>query len=339
MHWKGALLLLAVACSGAPLPGTVSGPTEMVDVRDLSPLSGRCIVSYNVENLFDVHDDPATNDDDFTPQGKLQWTIDRYTTKLERLAEAIGWSADGPPAIVGLVEVENRTVVDDLARTGVLKPVGYQVVHHESPDERGIDVALLVDPRYGKVLRHEPLSVPLDRDRTRDVLYVEIALTGDERLHVFVNHWPSRRDGARSVPKRMTAARVVREAVDEVLRADPDAQVLIMGDYNDTPLHRSVQEGLGAACDATADASLFALMCMGQPSGNGSYNYQGEWSYLDQMVVSRALLAKVAEAKAYWDERLQFRHPRNGRSPDKTYAGDDYKGGYSDHLPIYLRLK
>jgi predicted extracellular nuclease len=156
---------------------------------------------------------------------------------------------------------------------------------------------------------------------------------------VFVNHWPSRRDGARSVPKRMTAARVVREAVDEVLRADPDAQVLIMGDFNDTPLDRSVQEGLGAACDATADASLFALMCMGQPSGNGSYNYQGEWSYLDQMVVSRALLAKVAEAKAYWDERLQFRHPRNGRSPDKTYAGDDYKGGYSDHLPIYLRLK
>lgn len=317
----------------------VQDATEAVEVRDLAPLSGRYIVSYNVENLFDVHDDPATNDEDFTPQGRLQWTTDRYTTKLERLAEAIGWSAEGAPAIIGLVEVENRTVVEDLARTGVLKPVGYQVVHHDSPDERGIDVALMVDPRYGKVLRQEPLSVPLDRDRTRDVLYLEVGLAGDERLHVFVNHWPSRRDGERSVPKRMATANVVRAAVDEVLGADPDAQVLIMGDFNDAPTDRSVQEGLGAACDPASKASLFALMCMDQPSGHGSYNYKGEWSYLDQMVVSRALLNKVAEAKAFWDDRLLFRHPRYGRSPDKTYAGDDYKGGYSDHLPIYLHLK
>lgn len=313
--------------------------TTSPEVVGLAPLAGRSIVSYNVENLFDVHDDPATADEDYTPRGALQWTPERYATKLARLAEAIGWSAQGTPAIVGLVEVENRSVVEDLARTGDLKAVGYRVVHHDSPDERGIDVALLVDPRYAKVLREEPLAVPLDSDRTRDVLYVELALAADERLHVFVNHWPSRRDGEKGAAKRMAAAAVLRGAVDEVVNTDPDAQVLIIGDLNDGPTDRSVRDGLGAVCNADGKGTLFALMCMGQPKGHGSYNYQGEWSYLDQMIVSRALLDKVAEAKAFWDDRLLFKHPRYGRSPDRTYAGNDYKGGYSDHLPIYLRLK
>ncbi len=339
MRWEGALLLLIVACSGAPSPDTAVDTVEVPAGRELLPLAGRTIVSYNVENLFDTHDDPAINDEDFTPQGRLQWTDERYATKLQRLAEAIGWSAQGPPAIVGLVEVENRKVVEALAGTGVLKSVDYTVVHHDSPDERGIDVALLVDPRYARVLHHEALSVPLDRDRTRDVLYAELQIAGDEQLHVFVNHWPSRRDGDKSVPKRMAAAAVLRAAVDEVLAADPEAQVLILGDFNDEPTDRSIREGLGAACKTDSKAFLFALMCMDQPREHGSYNYQGEWSYLDQMIVSRALLPLVAEAKAYWDDRLLFRHPRYGRSPDKTYAGDDYKGGYSDHLPIYLRLK
>lgn len=337
--WITLSVLLACGSSTAPVADTSTGTLDQRPASALRPMDGRTIVSYNVENLFDTEDDPATNDEDYLPNGSLEWTEERYVTKLERLAEAISWPADGPPVIVGLMEVENRTVVEALARTGALKSANYTVVHHDSPDERGIDVALLVDPRYVEVKKEEALTVPLDGDHTRDVLYAELGLAGGARLHVFVNHWPSRRDGEKSVAKRVAAAQVVRQRVDALLKQDPPAQVLIMGDFNDTPTDISIQNGLRAACDVQAKADLFDLMCIGQPKGHGSYNYQGEWSYLDQLIVSRSLLDRVKEAKAHWDDRLLFKHPRYGRSPDRTYAGRDYKGGYSDHLPVVLRLK
>ena len=332
-------LPLLVACSAATSSRPVVEEEQRLGKKELLSLAGQAIVCYNVENLFDTVDDPATNDEDFLPDGALAWTADRYDHKLLHLSEAIAWSADGPPALVGLVEVENRKTVDDLARTGRLKDVGYAVVHHDSPDERGIDVALLVHPDHARVVEEEPLTVDLGNDRTRDVLYVELALADEQRLHVFVNHWPSRRDGDASVPKRMTAAGVVRSRVDRILAEDPDAWILVMGDFNDTPSDASIQQGLGAACDHKAEARLYDLMCIDQPKGHGSYNYQGEWDYLDQMIVSSSLMPMVASAKAFWDDRLLFRHPRYGRSPNKTYAGRDYKGGYSDHLPIVLMLK
>lgn len=348
MRYAWIALALFAGCSGATSPGTAEAryeepeqaAPEGPEPKDaLLPLSGRSIVCYNVENLFDTEDDPATNDDDFLPNGTYAWTAERYATKLKHLAEAIGWSADGAPALLGLVEVENRKVVAELAATGVLEQAGYIIVHHDSPDERGIDVALLVHPRYAEVMKEEALNVPLKGDHTRDVLYAQLRLAEGKELHVFVNHWPSKRDGAASVPKRMAAAGVVRQRVDALLKRDPDAQVLIMGDFNDAPGERSIQEGLGAACDANAQADLFDLMCMAQPAGHGSYNYQGEWSYLDQLIVSRTFLPKVKDAKAHWDGRLLFNHPRYGRSPDRSYAGESYKGGYSDHLPVVMRMR
>lgn len=337
MRWNYTILLLAVGCAGAPLPEVADQAT--LTTPTLTPMSGQSIVSYNVENLFDTEDDQGTGDDDFLPNGTYAWTAERYATKLQHLAEAIGWSANGAPALLGLVEVENRAVVADLAATGVLQQAGYTIVHHDSPDERGIDVALLVHPRYARVVKDEALNVPLKGDRTRDVLYAQLQVADGRQLHVFVNHWPSKRDGEQSIPKRMAAAQVVRQRVDALLKRDPEAQVLIMGDFNDAPGEASIQEGLGAACDRKAHASLYSLMCIGQPEGHGSYNYRGEWSYLDQLIVSRGLLPQVQDAKAHWDDRLLFRHPRNGRSPDRTYAGKDYKGGYSDHLPVVMRMK
>lgn len=331
--------LFVAACGAPPMEGTVMSTAE--DPGALRSLAGARIVHYNVENLFDTIDDPNTNDNDFLPDGPLQWTADRYALKLERLAQAIAWSGQGAPPIVGLVEVENRGVVEDLAATPPLADARYIVVHHDSPDERGIDAALLVSPAHARVRSHEALRVDLPGgDRTRDVLYAELELAQGAALHVLVNHWPSRRDGeAVSMPKRMAAAHVVRKRVNAILDRDPDARVLIMGDMNDGPTDRSVAEGLGAVCDPSAAAHLYALMCIDQPEGQGSYNYQGEWSYLDQFIVSRALLDQVDEAKAYWDDRLLFRHPRYGRSPDRTYAGTDHKGGYSDHLPVVLQLR
>lgn len=339
-RWLFPILCAACSASTSTEPMQEDRGTAVVEEgQDLQPLNGRSIVSYNVENLFDTQDDPATDDADFLPNGPLAWNEDRYRSKLDQLAEAIHWSASGEPALIGLVEVENRAVVEALAATGGLKNANYRVVHHDSPDERGIDVALLVHPAFATVAAEEPLTVELANDRTRDVLYARLTLARQGVMHVFVNHWPSRRDGDESVPKRMAAARVVRTRVEALLKEDPQARILLMGDFNDSPTDLSIQQGLGAACDGAAQAPLFDLMCMGQPTGHGSYNYQGEWSYLDHFIVSASILPDVAEAKAFWDDRLLFRHPRYGKSPDKTYAGRDYKGGYSDHLPIVLRLK
>lgn len=306
----------------------------------LGDWQGAHVVFYNVENLFDTKDDATTNDQDFLPGGDLEWTEERYRHKLEQLSNAISWAGEGPPLLVGLAEVENGSVVSDLARTGTLAEAPYAVVHFDSPDERGIDVALLVDRDRARVRSEEALAVDLPGDATRDVLYATLDVDGPQDLHVFVAHWPSRREGQReSEPKRMAAARVVRERVRDLLEKDAQALVLIMGDLNDHPTDRSVQEGLGAACDPADDADLYALMCMDRQSGEGSHQYRGEWAYLDQFIVSKALLPHCREARALTDQRLLFRHPKFGPSPDKTYSGGHYKGGFSDHLPVVVGLE
>jgi predicted extracellular nuclease len=334
--WPALLLLLGC---GAP-PSTGPGAEAAAPSTPLGDMQGAHMVFYNVENLFDTHDDPATNDADFLPGSEQQWTPERYRHKLEQLSKAITWAGEGPPLLIGLAEVENATVVKDLARTGALADAPYIVVHHDSPDERGIDVTLLVDRDRARVRREEALTVDLPGDATRDVLYAALDVDGPQDLHVFVAHWPSRREGQReSEPKRMAAAHLIRERVNDLLDQDAQALVLIMGDLNDHPTDRSVQEGLGAGCDPQADADLYALMCMDRLPGEGSHQYNGEWAYLDQFIVSKALLDRTLAARAVSDQRLLFHHPKFGPSPDKTYSGGHYKGGFSDHLPVVLRLK
>lgn len=337
------ILLFAVLCAcGASAPGPAA-PADATDAGDIGtpqPWGPTHAVFYNVENLFDTKDDPATNDQDFLPGGELEWTEERYQHKLEQLASAISWTGDELPGIIGLAEVENAAVVKDLAGTGALADVPYTVVHFDSPDERGIDVALLVDQRRAKVRRSEALPLVLDGDRSRDILYAELERSSAPPLFVFVAHWPSRREGQReSEPKRMAAARVIRGQVDELLANDPAAQILIMGDLNDHPEDRSVQEGLAASCDPKSTADLFALMCMERDPGEGSHQYNGEWAYLDQFIVSKALLPRCRDARALSDDRLLFRHPKFGPSPDKTYSGGRYKGGFSDHLPVVVGVE
>lgn len=341
------LALAALACGAVPAHEEEDVPPDpAAPDRPLKPLAGQVIVSYNVENLFDTLDDPRTNDDDFLPNGKLHWTGERYRHKLRQLARAIAWTGSELPPIVGLTEVENGAVLADLVRTKPLDQGGYQVVHFDSPDERGIDVALLVRAAYATVLVKEPLTVPLGSDRTRDVLYVELGLASGIRLHVFQDHWPSRREGTEvSEPKRLAAARVVRDKVDAILAQDPQAKVLIMGDFNDHPQDRSIQEGLRAGCHDDATKDLVDLMCSSTPPSDtdGSYLHDGRWGYLDQMIVSQGFRTgqgpNAASAKAFRDERLLFRHPKFGLAPDKTYSRDDYKGGFSDHLPVVLEVK
>jgi len=347
LHGPGLLLValvIGVGCGMAVPQETSVAQRKAVPVKSLKSMKGQAVVSYNVENLFDTKDDPTINDEDFLPKGKLQWTDARYRQKLDHLAGAITWAGDGQPVIIGLAEVENATVLKDLIGTGPLKNAGYTIVHFDSPDERGIDVALLVRSAYANVLHAGPLHVDLGSDRTRDVLYMELQLAGGDTLRVFQNHWPSRGGGERvSAPKRMAAARVVCAKLDDLFTATPKAKVLIMGDFNDYPDDVSIRNGLRVVCELSEKADLFNLMCMDQPPNSGSYQYQGEWGWLDQMIVSRALLngpgLTIGPASACRDDRLFFNHPKYGPSPDKTYSGGHYKGGFSDHLPVVAKWR
>lgn len=337
-----ALVLSVLAGCGAAMPTEDSAqqPPDSIATEGEGgktfPLAGAHIVFYNVENLFDTEYDQTINDRDFTPGSEQQWTPERLDTKLDHLAEAIGFTGKELPVLIGVCEVENKAVVERLANDTKLKPAHYAVVHHDSPDERGIDVGLLFDTDVFQLIRSEPLNVPLENDATRDILHAELS-AGGQLFHIFVNHWPSRREGQeKSEPKRMIAAQVLKEAV-AAITVNANTHVIIMGDFNDTPEDRSIQSGLGAQCKSVA-TGLVDLMCVDQPVGHGSHQYNGEWDYLDQFIISAELFGSVKSAKSLWDDRLLFNHPKYGPSPNKTYSGGKYKGGYSDHLPIVLRF-
>jgi endonuclease/exonuclease/phosphatase family metal-dependent hydrolase len=314
----------------------------------LTPISTGTFVFYNTENLYDTTDDPLTNDSDFTPRGMMHWDGDRYRRKLQRLALALSWTGSDLPLIIGLGEVENASVVRDLMNTQPLAKGSYEAVHRESQDERGIDVALLVRKRWAKVLAVEALMVRLLNDDTRDVLYVRLGLANKEQLHVFVNHWPSRREGEElSAPKRMAAARTVRERVDRLLAQDPDARIVIMGDLNDTPADPSIREGLRASATLNDEhADLFNMVALDPSKRPGSISHDHRWMYFDHLIVSRGMIWPKAtrwralSGAALMDERLIFRHPHYGDRPDRTFSGrgDYHPHGFSDHLPVVLLL-
>jgi predicted extracellular nuclease len=307
------------------------------------------IAFYNVENLFDTLDDPRTIDEDFTPSGKLQWNAARYTEKLSRISEVIDMLPGELPVFMGLCEIENRAVLTDLVREPLLndspKQGHYEIIHADSPDERGIDVAALYDPSVLKNVsfHYFTIALPDPKDpNTRDLLYVKGKMD-NEWLHFFVNHWPSRSGGqAESEPNRFAVAKLLKSKVDSVLAVDAKAKLVIMGDFNDHPVDKSIKEILGAS--ESSDAMLFNQMYSIHTSGNGSYFFKGEWGALDQMITSKGLMNStgwhVSEASAgvLRDEKILFRDKEGISRPSRSYAGDSYKGGYSDHLPVYLKM-
>jgi predicted extracellular nuclease len=309
------------------------------------------IAFYNVENLFDVVDDPKTSDEDFTPNGKLQWSEGRLEQKVKNLStvfQAMGKDHE-PPLIIGLAEVENEDVVELLGRT--IRPATYGIVHKDSPDNRGIDVALLYDEHYFKVSNKAFYSIEFDEKNytSRDILYAElISLKGKETLHCFVNHWPSRRGGWQETEvRRMQAAGTLKTQVNILLKKDPEAQIIIMGDFNDYPDNRSLTTSLGAVVhDSPVEQELINLAFDLHASGKGTYNYQGDWGMLDQVIISDALVKadgiQVMEGTLdvfqedfmmYYDKKYKEYYP------NKTYGGDRYFGGYSDHLPLRLNVR
>lgn len=303
------------------------------------------IAFYNVENLFDTQNDPKTNDEDFTPEGKLKWTDERYQAKLKSISQVIDSLPGAFPAMMGLCEVENKRVLEDLVKQPLISKAGYQIIHQDSPDERGIDVAMLYDPSRVKVLysKYTTINLPDSADsRTRDLLYVKVEVKG-KVMHTFVNHWPSRGGGQlESEPKRVAVANVLHSLIEGILKDDPQANIFLMGDFNDYPSNKSIAEVLKAG--NTEGKQLFNFMSDDEANKQGSHFYKGEWGPLDQMIVSQGLrqgksgLQPEADAHYFMNDLVLFRPREGGPRPNRTYVGEDYKGGFSDHLAMYISI-
>ncbi|MBE7659695.1 endonuclease [Tenacibaculum finnmarkense genomovar finnmarkense] len=305
------------------------------------------IAFYNVENLFDTVDNPKTADDDFIPSSRRKWNHTKYLQKIKKITDVIrqlGTNESAfPPVIVGLVEIENAKVIKDLTRHKNLSKYNYSYVHYDSPDERGIDVALLYNKDFFNVISSDkyPLYLTDDKgevDYTRDLLVVKGTLNG-ELIHILVNHWPSRRDGdEETTEKRIKAAKHVHKVLDAIKAKEENPKFIIMGDFNDDPTSKSVNEIL-----VTDD--LFNPMKALFEKGEGTLTYYKKWHLFDQIIFSKDFFhpkksvhtfLKAGIFKKQW---LQFAKGKFKNSPFRTYIGPWYQGGFSDHFPVYVTFR
>lgn len=310
---------------------------------------------YNLENIFDTINDPKTNDEDFLPNGSLVYNTAVYKDKLSKLSQVISEmgtevSPDGV-AILGVAEVENRKVLEDLVNQPKLKNRGYKVVHYNSPDARGVDVGMLYNPKYFKVLGSKSLLVPLKNSDgspyyTRDVLWVTGIFDGDT-MHVLVNHWPSRRGGEEaSAPGRALAAGVGKKIIDSLTAANPNAKIVLMGDLNDDPTSPSVTQVLGAVGkeEDVKPGGLYNPWVDFYKKGIGTLAYQDSWNIFDQIILSYGWLNPKQEGyflKSAHIFNKEYMVTKTGKwkgYPMRTYDGAIYNGGYSDHFPTYTVL-
>jgi len=303
------------------------------------------VAFYNLENLFDTVDDPKTNDDDFLPDGKMGWNPEKYDHKLDNLSKVVNLLGGNEiPEILGVCEAENKQVLEDLIKNSGSNHYG--LIHKDSPDERGIDVALIYDNTKVKVKSSEYLTVSIDNDATRDILYATLTINKED-IHVFFNHWPSRY-GDKTGDKRKIAAKVLRTKIDQVLTQDGNAKIVIMGDFNDEPSNESVKDVLKAQkVNAKIQANqLYNMSIAWMESGKGSYFYD-KWNALDQIIVSGSMLnsktgfsTELNNANIFNEEWMTFfDKKRNVNKPSRFISskGKVY-GGYSDHFPVYLEV-
>lgn len=307
------------------------------------------IAFYNAENLFDPADDPLKEDDEFTPGGAYKYTQEIYKQKLHNISVAISRiGKDKVPsgaALIGLAEIENGKVLTDLVNQPLLKGKAYRYVWYNSPDPRGIDVALLYDPKVFKVLSSRPVAVKLEGAVTRDILYVNGILAGDT-IHILVNHWPSRRDGKQETEwERKIAAQTARSIIDSIYRRRAAARVILMGDLNDDPSDASVSAVLRANGDSRAlkKDELYNPWLAIHHTGTGTLQYKKKWNLFDQILCSPALLSSQKGlhyngAQVFNNDFLQQRWGRFKGSPYRSYRGTYWMNGYSDHYPVVMFL-
>lgn len=318
-------------------------------------LQGGIVAFYNLENLFDTINTPDVRDGEFTPEGSKNWNSEKYWEKIDNMAHVISQlgSAEGflGPQVIGLCEMENRAVLVDLVNNSNIKENNYQIVHYDSPDDRGIDVALLYQPNFFTVTstRSVPLLIKGDdgnRLYTRDHLVVSGLFDG-EPMHFIVNHWPSRYGGEeRSRGNRIAAARMTRSLVDSIVATDAEAKVIVMGDLNDDPTNESVRLYLKARQDKNRlkPGQLFNATEIPFKQGKGTLAYRGKWNMFDQMILTPSLVDKNDKGYQFHSVHV-YTHPKIVQQtgnykgyPHRTYVGNNYMGGYSDHFPVYILL-
>ncbi len=326
--------------------------------REFSTSSGKRedyrIMFYNVENLFDIYNNPEKEDDEFTPGGSRNWNRFRFREKLMNIYRVIVAAGEWePPEIIGLSEVENSYVLEQLTLSTPLSGAGYEFVHRNSPDRRGIDVALLYRPEKFRLLKKDFYSVECEFDtlfKTREILYTKGVTLCSDTLHLFVNHWPSRWGGqAATEHRRIMAANVLRSAIDSVFETNRFARIIVMGDFNDEPHNKSISEVLGAGSDfsETCLSGLYNLFADFGRQGRGTLKFRGEWYLFDQIIVSGSLLGGAEGLSVRQGSVTIFDPPfllvRDdsyfGYKPFRSYEGFRYTGGYSDHLPVYIDLQ
>lgn len=312
------------------------------------------IAFYNLENLFDTLDTKGVLDEEFTPEGPNKWTGSRYLEKLDNMALVIsrigeddGWT--GGPAVLGVSEIENRSVLEDLAAHPLLKESNYQIVHYDSPDRRGVDVALMYRPRFFRVTSSASPSLDLTNDEgepvyTRDQLVVSGIFDG-EPMHFIVGHWPSRSGGElTSRPRRIAAAQLSRRIVDSLQALDGDAKIFVMGDLNDDPVDESIRNHLRASGkpDRLKEGELFNAMFPLFRKGIGSLYYRDGVNLFDQIIITPSLLGSDYSSYRFHHARVfnaSFLVQKDGQYkgyPLRSFVGTVWQGGYSDHFPVYV---
>lgn len=331
--------------------------SSLIQAQEEKTYKAVTVSFYNLENLFDTLNDPITFDDDRTPDGKDHWTEEIYEAKLKNMAQVISEiGADltkTSPVILGVAEIENRKVLEDLVNQPALKDKNYGIIHYDSPDRRGIDVALLYQKSNFKIINssvHELLIYDLDdRDKrvyTRDQLLVSGLLDGD-KIHFIVNHWPSRSGGeARSRSKREAAAALNKKIIDSIQVEEPYAKIITMGDLNDDPVNSSVKEVLGAQGerDSVKKFGLYNPMESMFKKGLGTLAYRDSWNLFDQIIMTQSLLKDDYSSFRYYQAGIYNKHylsnPRGQYKgyPYRSFANGGFTGGYSDHFPVYIYL-
>ncbi len=318
------------------------------------------VMFYNLENLFDTINDPDVHDEEFTPKGAKNWNGTKYWKKQSNIAKVLydlSRTVGDYPAVIGVSEVENRNVLEDIVIAEKLQKAGYQIVHYDSPDARGVDVAFLYRPSRFKLegsFPHKTVVEGLPNFRTRDIVTMWGTIDG-EPFFFMVNHWPSRLGGqAASEFKRCAAAARVRQIADSVLAENPATKIVIMGDMNDDPSDKSMTESLGASKTKIKElqkGDLYNPFLEMHRKGKGTLAYQDAWNLFDNMVVSENLvtdpkgklrLMKDSQGKFYGNIfRASYLFQKEGQYkgyPLRTFVGNNFQNGYSDHLPVYLLI-
>lgn len=318
--------------------------------RLLMPENGWTFAFYNVENLFDTINDPRINDEEFLPDSKVNWNTKRYQHKLSQTSKVIAaMDTFSFPHLLGLCEIENKKVLEDLVSHANIKKAGYNIIHFEGSDDRGIETAMIYMPSFFKPVAQRPVKVFNNETKAayRDILYVKGFVATSDTLHVFVNHWTSRYGGREQTENaRQFTGAVLKTVSDSILKAQPNSNIVILGDFNDNPTDASLAEHL-CALDPENDiesGKLYNLSLQEFSAGKGTLFYDG-WDMFDQVIVSgnliepgsgKVILHGTEIVKKDW---MLFKGSNGVARPNRTMSGGRYFGGYSDHLPVLVRLK